>query len=202
MGNAAQVADLTHILVTKDTEGFFAESPQVPGLCFGRSTEAEFRRDLQPVLQGVGVQGRVQAHLQKRGVTAVGQEFLLRWAEGPELPDRLEVSRRVERLLNTSDLALDLVSTERTPMGEIVFVMAVPADTLGTFMDQLYEGGDAMVICAALADSGVFMMTLASGKQDAPGWDRLERFGWSRATAISELLVDNARGRRTRRLLV
>lgn len=202
MPEAAALAEVTHVLVTKDADGLFAESPQVPGLCFGRPTEMEFRRDFQPVLTSIGVHGLVLAHWQERGVAPNGQEYLIRWAEGPDVSDRIEVSRRIQALLAVPKLAAEMLDVEKTPMGEVVFVAAVPSDTLGSLMDQLYEADDALVICAAVADRGVFTMTMASGRHELEGWDTLDRYGWSRETTVSQLLVDAARGRRAERLLV
>jgi hypothetical protein len=196
------VADITHLIVTREHGfGYSAESPQIPGLCFGRPTEAEFRRDYQGVLQDLGVRGKVIAHLQTRGVVADGQEFVIRCADDEHKQDRLEVARRIEALLSM-DRASDLLSTETTPMGEVVFAAAVPSDDLGLFMDQLYDENDALVISAAVADHGLFTMTLASGKRSGEGWGTLDEHGWDRATTISQLLRDAARGRQPQRILV
>lgn len=199
---AADHAEFTHLIVTREPDnGMSAESPQIRGLCFGRPTETEFRRDYRSVLKDIGVPGNVIAHLQSRGVTAAGREFLIRCAEGEDAAERREVIRRVEALLGSGQ-ADDMLNTETTATGEVVFVAALPGDRLGFFMDQLYDERDALVICAAVADEHLFSMTLASGKQDAEGWARLDASGWDRETTVSQLLLDAAGGRRVERLLV
>jgi hypothetical protein len=115
--------------------------------------------------------------------------------------DRREVLRRVEILLRT-DQAADMLDTEPTVTGEVVFVAALPSDELGMFMDQLYEKDDALVLCASVADRGVFSMTIASGKDESEGWERLEAYGWSRETTVSQLLMESSRGRKVERVLV
>lgn len=202
---AADPAEVTHLIVTREPDkGMSAESPQLRGLCFGRPTETEFRRDYRAVLKDIGVGGTVRAHVQTRGVTTTGREFLLRCAEGPDMAERLEVLRRVELILRTDhiDQAADMLNTETTATGEVVFVAALPADTLGFFMAQMYDEADVLVICASVAEQAVFTMTLASGKGDAEGWSRLDASGWDRNTTISQVLTDDASGRRVQRLLV
>lgn len=192
----------THVLVTRDADGYFAESPQVPGLAFGRATETEFRRDFQAVLKNVGVTGRVLAHLQTRAVTDDGREYLIRCAEGPQMSDRREVAARIERCLTDRAQAADMLDTETTPMGEVVFAAAVPADCLGLFMEQMYDEDDALVIAAAVAEQGLFTMTLASGERSGEGWETLKEFGWSAETTISQLLVEWSRSPAQHRVLV
>jgi hypothetical protein len=193
--------EVTHVFITKDPDGFFGESPQIPGFCYGRPTETEFRRDFQSVLKDVGVRGQVQAHFQTRGVIEDGREFVLRFADGAGKAERIEVTERVERCLR-SDQAADMLSTTTTPMGEVVFVAALPADTLGMFMDQLYDKDDALVISAAVADDGLFTMTLASGVRTEDGWESVSDYGWTRETRVSQLLMESSRGRRVERVLV
>lgn len=202
MADIAHVDRVTHLLVTDEgTYGLSGESPQVPGLCLGRPTQALFLQDYQAVLGDIGVHGKVQVHKQVRGQTADGREYLFRWADGSQTPERLEVVRRIEGVLGTAQAGA-LLDTATTPMGEVVLVAALPSDELGSFIDQMYTDADAIVICAAIADQGLFSITLAIGRQDAPGWESLEEQGWSRETTISQLLREWAVGHRPARLLV
>lgn len=66
---------------------------------------------------------------------------------------------------------------------------------------MMYDEADVLVICASVAEQAVFTMTLASGKADAEG-SRLDASGWDRDTTISQVLKDDASGRRVQRLLV
>ncbi len=202
MADVAVADEVTHLIITFDDQhGLAAESPQVPGFFLGRPTETEFVRDYRTVLHDIGVRGRVQAHKQTRGVTAAGREFLLRFAEGPGIEDRIELLDRVKRVLATEQ-ADDMLDTETTPMGEVVFVAALPQDRLAVFMDQLYDDGDALVISASVAEEALFTMTLASGRHATAGWESLEQHGWTRETTISELLLQWARDDRRHRVLV
>lgn len=194
-------SEVTHLVVTRSDEGWFAESPRVLGLAMGRPTETEFRRDYRKVLRDVGVSGAVQGHVQGPGVTPEGREYLIRWAEGPDLAERLELGRRLEAVLDT-DQRVDVLNVEPTATGEVVFVMALASDTLGFFMDQLFDERDALVLCASVAEQGLFTLTLASGKARTEGWATPAECGWDRETTVTQLLVDEAAGRRPQRLLV
>lgn len=203
MADVLAVDDVTHLIVTRDEHGFFAESPQVPGLVLGRPTETEFREAYRGVLKDVGVRGHVVVHLQTRGTTADGREFIIRCADdGAEARrSRYETAGRIERCLS-SEQDGDMLDTQTTATGEVVFAAALPTDTLGFFMDQLYDQDDALVISASVADNALFTMTFASGRRDGESWETLEQYGWTRDTIVSELLVDWSRSPQKHRVLV
>jgi hypothetical protein len=181
----------THLIVTNEGEqGFFAESPQLPGLAFGRPTQTEFLRDYKKLLDDLGVTGSVRGHKQVRGATPDGHEFLLRWAEGDHAAERLEVVDRLRRLVMDEAAREDLFDDmEPNPMGEVVFVAVAAVDTLGDVMDQMYEERDAIVLSAAVADRGVWCMQMVSRAGGREGWSSVEERGWTRDTTISEVLV-------------
>ena len=54
--------------------------------------------------------------------------------------------------------------------GGIVFVAALPGDTLRTVAGQLDERGDLVVLTAAVAENGVRTTRLGTGNVDKPGW--------------------------------
>lgn len=193
--------EVTHLLVTKDESGFFGESPQVPGLVMGRPTETEFRAVYRQVLTEVGVTGNVLVHLQARAMLG-DREFLIRCADDGQRSIRAETAARVERCLTDPEQAESMLSTAPAVTGEVVFVAALPADSLGFFMDQLYDHDDALVIAASVADHGLFTMTLGSAHSDTEGWETLAGSGWTRETTVSELLVDYARRPTHHRVLV
>lgn len=204
MADVVDAPAVTHLIVTVEPAdaGYSAESPQLPGFVMGRSTYTEFAADYRQVLRDIGVTGKVQAHRQTRGETPEGVEFLLRAAEGEDYPERQEALSRVERLLATEDRQ-DALNTQPIPTGEVLFVGVAPHDTLGDVIDQMYDTADALVLCANVADQGLFMMTLLSGNAvEDDDWQTLHQSGWTRATTVSEMLQSATAGRRPPRLLV
>ncbi len=198
------MADVTHVIVTNEEEhGFLLESPQLPGLFFGRLTEAQFRRDYQKVLRNVGVTGFVRAHNQQRFKSPDGQEYLIRVAEGDEVQERLEVVNRIHRALATEQ-GRDMLSVPTAPTGEVIFVAAAATDTIGDLADQMYDERDAIVVAAAVAEQHLFNTVLASGDRAAfPGWHSVEERGWNRETTVSEMMRHLASAsNEERRLLV
>jgi hypothetical protein len=196
---------VTHLLVTRepDTGGFSVESPQLPGFAFGRPTLTEVLRDHERVLRDLGVSGPVRAHRQERGHTAEGAEFIIRAAEGPDFDARKEVLDRLRRILSTDDRH-ELMAFGTGPTGEVVFVAAMPNDTVGDLIDQMYDDRDAIVICAPVIEEGVYTMAFFSGdlqRFDEP-LQTLEEAGWDRDTKISQVLLESASGRRKPRILV
>jgi hypothetical protein len=191
------VADLTHLIVTADApDGFYGESPQLPGFAMMRPTQTEFLRDYQRVLSEAGARGEVRAHYQVRVLSEDGHECLIRWQQGPGEEARREVARRVELIIgdNAREPSF-LEDVERTPTGEIAFVAVAPDDTLGDVIGQMWDERDAIVLCAAVADRGVWCQQMISqSHDDHDRWASLAERGWTPETTISQVLLDSAKG--------
>ena len=198
------MADVTHLIVTDEGEHrVLLESPQVPGLFFGRPTRTEFVHDYQQVLRDVGVTGFVRSHRHRRFTSPEGQEYLVRFADGDGIEERLEVISRLHRALAT-DQRSQMLSAPAAPTGEVVFVAVAPGDTIGDLADQMYGERDVLVVAAAVADEHLFNTYMASGdRSDFPGWHTVSERGWNRETTVSEVMRDLASAPSSdRRLLV
>lgn len=202
MAEVLQSSAVTHLLVTQEPDGSYSmESPQVPGFTMGRGTVTEIISDLEKVLRDVGVTGPFKTHQQVRGYTAEGEEFIFRVADGPDQAERREVMDRVRAILGGDDRH-DMMTMVAGPTGEVVFVAAMPNDTVGDLIDQMHPSRDAIVMCVPVIDRGVWSMALYSGdldKFDEPA-ESLEAWGWDRDTKLSQVVREDAAG--SRRIVV
>jgi hypothetical protein len=197
-----QSSTVTHLLVTQEPDGSFSvESPQLPGFIMGRGTATELARDLEGVLVDLGVTGPLRTHRQVRGHTVEGEEFVFRFAVGPDEAERREVLDRVQAILNGDDRH-KMMTMVSGPTGEAVFVVAMPNDTVGDLIDQMFPERDALVMCVPVIDRGVWSMALYSGDLDSfdEPTESLEASGWTRNTPISQVVREDAAGRK--RILV
>jgi predicted RNase H-like HicB family nuclease len=188
------VADEPIQLIVRDTgEGFYATSPQARGLVYGRATLEELRAELQDVLAfHFNRPGpfRVDEHLELHKEVS-GGELVTRVADDEYRKQRQQVAARLGRALTVPGQARSLLEGPANRVGEIVYVCAVPSDTVGWLAGQLEPDGDAAVVAVATAEPFVFTVPVVSsdglasvaGVPVAPG-------GYARGTTLGELLRD------------
>lgn len=198
MAETVEAPAATNLIVTQEPDGSFSmESPQLPGFTMGRGTATELKRDYEHVLRELGVSGPTTTHRQVRGFTAEGEEFVFRVKQGPDTDDRRELMDRVRAILGGDDRH-QLMTMVAGPTGEVVLVAAMPNDTVGDLIDQMYPSRDAIVICSPVIDRGVWTMAFYSGDLDsfADPVQSIEESGWDRNTTVSQVVNESAAGRR------
>jgi hypothetical protein len=183
------VAEPTHVFLTEEGEsGFSAESPQVPGFAFGRPTKVETVRDLYPALNWAGAIAPLTTHVQHRGVSPEGVEWIIRLAEDTHRSERVLVAQQIEGVLLGDDRQ-NILDYPRTKTGEVVFVSCLPDDPLGFVVEQLWERPDSVVV--ALAD-GPKLWTIPVGNHaDDPEWRSFDELGVDMKTTVGELRARN-----------
>lgn len=178
--------DRTHVIVTKEGEtGFSLVSPQLPGFVMARPTEAELRDEYTRALRLEGVRGRVLSHMQIRGVSAVGQEFAIRWATDEHESDRREVATRMASILDTTETS-SLEDHEPDDRGVVTYLCCVPGDNLGWVAEQLDPRGDVLVVVVSAAERMVFATEIAAGH--LRDWPSISDHGWTFQTSLGEVM--------------
>lgn len=156
-------ADTLHVIIRATDDGFFATSPQAAGLVYGRPTLQELHAGLDDVLrfhfEEAGPFTVVEHH--ERHYDIVDGEVVTRIALDGQRDERQEVYTRVGRALAVPEQARSLVKGPTNRVGEVVFVCAVPSDTVGWLAAQLDPRGDALVVAVAIADP--YVLTLPFG---------------------------------------
>lgn len=183
-----------HLIVRDTGEGFYATSPQAPGLAYGRATLAELRAELQDVLAfHFDRPGpfQVAEHLERH--TAVeGGELVTRIATDQHRDQRQEVATRLGRALAVPGQARSLLEGPANRVGEVVYVCAVPSDTIGWLAAQLDQHGDAVVVAVAIAEPFVFTVPITSGDDLAQlAGVAIHERGYSPQTTVGELVRDS-----------
>lgn len=148
------LTDAIHLVIRITDEGFYATSPQATGLVYGRSTLAELHAGLDEVLRfHLGHPGPFQlVEHHERHYDIYGRELVTRIALDEHRDERQEVYMRVGRTLALPDQARSLGEGPTNRVGEVVYVCAVPSDTVGWLAAQLDPRGDALMVAVAIAD--------------------------------------------------
>lgn len=180
----------THLIVSSDEYGFYAQSPQLPGFAFGRPTQVEFMAEYREALRREGVSGRVIGHLESRFETAEGEVYVLRRCTDPEAePAARDLLVNHMYSVMQTEQRLELVANHKNVVGELVFAVALATDPLGFFMDQLDPRGDAVTLAVQVADRMVFTTQIAVGARMHLDWKSLEDFGLTRTSTMSDLMI-------------
>jgi predicted RNase H-like HicB family nuclease len=182
-----------HLIVRETGEGFYATSPQAPGLAYGRATLAELRADLDDVLAfhfNRGGPFKVLEH-RERQQGLDGGELVARIADDEHRDQRQEVDARLGRALAVSGQARSLLDGPTNRAGEVVYVCAVPSDTIGWLAAQLDPRGDAVIVAVAIADPFVFTVPVVSGEASARvAGVAIGAHGYPPETTLGELVRD------------
>jgi hypothetical protein len=180
--------DLHLIIRLSDDGKAYATSPQAPGLVYGRPSLKELRYDLDEVLAfhfERPVPFNVVEHIERHYDLADG-ELVLRVAIDAHTKEREEVAHRLVQIASLPGQAQALTASAN-PIGEAVYVCAIPSDTLGWLAAQLQPSvpGDVVNAALTIADGFLFTIPLASDDGTHPTWIVSSA---SAATSLSEIM--------------
>jgi hypothetical protein len=167
------MSEQIHMIMRLSGDGsVYATSPQAPGLIYGRQSLPEWRSGLEDVLsfyfERPGPFDVIEHH--ERHYDVEGRELVTRVAMDERHDQRQAVYERIGRVLRVPGQAESLVSAMTNPVGETVYVCAVPSDTLAWLAAQLDGPGDAVIVALTIADQ--FLLTLPIAKEEGthPAW--------------------------------
>lgn len=162
-----------HLVVREAEDGqVYATSPQAPGLAFGCKSIVELGRDLTDALS---------FHLDRPGPFEVvehrerhydisGKELVIRLTLDGHQAERGIVRDRIGQALSIPDQAGTLLAGVPNAVGEVVYVCAVPSDTIGWLEAQLDPRGDAFTAALAIADGLVLTLPFAVNDGTRSSW--------------------------------
>jgi hypothetical protein len=197
------VAEQTIDVIVYVEDGMWtATSPQVPGLVGGRESGDELARDLPDMLRFAEVNPddlTMRIH-QETLISAPEGDFVTRVARDEHFSMRREVAARIESALTIDIQREDMFDAPRTPTGEVLYICAVPTDTVRWLVEQLHPDGDGAVAAVCVADDMIWAAHFyVSGSGDG---QPLEHFGFSLDTTLSEIMQSQVIANRPRRILV
>lgn len=145
----------------------YVTSPQVPGLLFGRPTLRQVREELDDVLAfhfgSPDAFGVIEHH--ERHYDIAGGELVTRLALDEHRDDRQIVYERIGAALRIPDQARSLLEVPTNKVGEVVYVCAVPSDSLKWLGDQLDPRyGDALMVTVAVSNELLFAVAMVKGE--------------------------------------
>lgn len=190
------------VIVYAEDGTWSASSPQIPGFVGGRASRDDLHRDLPGMLRFAGVEPdglTVRVH-EEVMIPTDEADFVLRVASDDHVDERREVAQRLQGALTDKVLREDMSAAPRTPTGEILYICAVPSDTIRWCVEQLHHEGDGAVVAVCVVEEMVWATHFFTGA-DAPG-QRLEHFGFSLDTTLSEMMQSQVIANRPRQLAV
>lgn len=167
------MTDLIHVFVREEDDGsVYATSPQAPGLIYSEPSLKALREGIQEVLafhfDRPGPFKLVEHHEYRYDVAE--HELVIRVAFDKHVNDRMTVQQRLRDAATVPEQARDLADTPANKLGEIVYVCAVPTDTVGWLGDQLDpRSSDAFMAAASVSEALVFSVLMAKGEEYACG---------------------------------
>jgi hypothetical protein len=166
-----------HLFVRREADGFcYVTSPQAPGLMYGERTIDAVRNGIQDALAfHFDAPGpyRVVEHHERHHEIGDG-ELVTRVAIDDHLADRQVVQDGINAALRVPEQVDALLSAPANRVGEVVYVCAVAADTLGWLGAQLDpRGSDTVMIAAAVGETLLFTVALARDEECAEAGDLL-----------------------------
>lgn len=172
--------------------GWTIESPQIPELIGGRNTVAELIADTPRIIEFAKDPDQdfdqVVVHEQHLITDPDGDEYLIRWSHHD--PDTYASREQTARHLNglvTAGYSADIKARQpRLITGERLLIAVEPDDLMGWILEQLNDGGCAVV--NHYADGAVWSVPL--GKDAHLPGDRwtLERMGIDHSSTFADAL--------------
>ncbi|MET8039728.1 hypothetical protein ABZU25_02555 [Micromonospora sp. NPDC005215] len=196
------VIDLIVISPNTDDEDWAFHSPQIPGLVGGRSSLLQLRADLPEILRFADVPLPVQIRVHVEDVyDSAGTSYLIRQSQDGHRTERSATAQRLRAALTVAEQREQLLSSPRTRTGEVLFITAVPSDTLHDLSTQLHPSGDAAVVVCNVADELLWSFHLTNAEDLDAAARPLGDLGLSGETTIAEVMRQRPVGSPTPALL-
>jgi hypothetical protein len=192
-----------HLIVRRDG-GVHLYSPQIPELVAGRDTPDELFKDLPDIVSFAAPDLDLRdAVIHQEEVFSVPEgDFVVRVARDDHASQRDRVHRRIVAALQVPTQVEEMLDAPPTRSGLLLFVCAVPSDTVRTIMEELDPRGDAAVVAVSVADEWLWTTHFAYGDEKRPNWYSLDHWGWTLDTSVADMLRDGVVATRPRRVLV
>jgi hypothetical protein len=161
------MAKLVSVIIRGEKEGWWAWTPQCPELITGRNTEAKLLRSLPKTLAWCFEEDGdiddidIRIHVERK----VGDGVVVRVARDERQDARQAVADRFVAALADPDLAGRLRAAPQNPVGEVVYICALPTDTRVWLEDQMEDRRGAVNVVVPV--SGTMLWTWPVG--DQPG---------------------------------
>ncbi|WP_052710666.1 hypothetical protein [Pseudofrankia sp. DC12] len=153
------MAELVDLIVRQDGDTWAAWSPRCPGLAIIQVTESDLVREarsaVREYLADPKAELRLHVESEVRGVVFRVCQDEHQWA-------RHHVVDRLAAVLGDSNQAADLAARDANALGDVVFVCAMPTDTLD-WVERQMEPGDALNMAISVADALIWVRTFRSG---------------------------------------
>ncbi|MFK4187754.1 hypothetical protein ACI2L4_27670 [Streptomyces sparsogenes] len=184
--------ELIHLIVRQTEDGLYATSPQLPGFMFGCATISSLRAGLQEALAfHANTPGpfRVLEHHERHYDIADG-EIVTRLANDELGNERQIVYERLGRAIQDPEQAKSISRGISNPVGEVVYVCAVPSDTLGWLTAQLSDPEDAFYAAVSIGEHMLMTLPFAHGERYSkyPDTYRSGARGYNAETRLSEII--------------
>ncbi|MFI2033243.1 hypothetical protein ACH470_00840 [Streptomyces bottropensis] len=153
-------------MLRQTEEGLYATSPQLPGFMYGRKDLNTMRAELQ---------GAISFHLDQPGPFQIMEhherhygiadgELVTRLAKDEYAASRQIVYDRLGRAIRDPRQAKALAHGVSNIVGEVVYVCAVPSDTLGWLNEQLFEPADAFYAAVTVGEEMLMTLPISHGE--------------------------------------
>jgi hypothetical protein len=159
------IIDLIVISPETDDEDWAFYSPQLPGLVGGRSSLLQLRADLPEILRfaDAPLRTQIRVHLEEVHDSA-GVSYVIRQSQDMHRAERSATAHRLRAALTMIEQREQLLASPQTRTGEILFIAAVPSDTLHDISMQFHPSGDAAVVVCNVADELLWSFHLTNAK--------------------------------------
>lgn len=192
------------VIVREDGGSWSAWSPQCPGLLVVQPSPEDLREALRPALQFYFADDQ-EATTALRYVVNLEQEIngvVVRVRQDEDAYQRQLLAQRVAAKLGGLDTAEDMRSSPVNPLGDVVFICALPSDTFGWISRQMEDEDTINVVLPA---SEIFVWSVSFSSTQPPAsaaGPRGSDLGYQESTTLGEIMTRDASSAAGRLILV
>lgn len=180
------------VMVREDGGSWAAWSPQCPGLMVVEPTPEELREALRPALRFYYSDDQ-EAATASRYMVNLEQEIngvVVRVRQDEHAYERQLLAQRVAAQLGGTETAEDMRSSPANPLGDVVFVCALPSDTFGWIGRQMEDEDTINVVLPA---SELFVWSMSFSNSTRPrslaAGRRGSDLGYQESTTLGQMMT-------------